>query len=193
MNLSREYTAILENAYDVGYEKIENEIGSIEFSMPLYDTKNAMIQALQYVELTDNEDEYIGLYRIMPSTIQKDKSNYTIKYTAMHVLGTLLDSVLFGYHELVNRTTKDVINYILGKQKQSIGFLRNVSSLGISAMHGKMRTALLMHCFLFRQHLTRTIFGNGTRKFIPLSYPLLSHRLNQFVGFKKGTTWKVLR
>lgn len=117
MNLSREYTAILENAYDVGYEKIENEIGSIEFSMPLYDTKNAMIQALQYVELTDNEDEYIGLYRIMPSTIQKDKSNYTIKYTAMHVLGTLLDSVLFGYHELVNRTTKDVINYILGKQK----------------------------------------------------------------------------
>lgn len=117
MNLSREYTAILENAYDVGYEKIENEIGSMEFSMPLYDTKNAMIQALQYVELTDNEDEYIGLYRIMPSTIQKDKSNYTIKYTAMHVLGTLLDSVLFGYHELVNRTTTDVINYVLGKQK----------------------------------------------------------------------------
>lgn len=117
MNLSREYTAILENAYDVSYEKIENEIGSIEFSMPLYDTKNAMIQALQYVELTDNEDEYIGLYRIMPSTIQKDKSNYTIKYTAMHVLGTLLDSVLFGYHELVNRTTTEVINYILGKQK----------------------------------------------------------------------------
>lgn len=117
MNLSREYTAILENAYDVGYEKIENEIGSIEFSMPLYDTKNSMIQELQYVELTDNEDEYIGLYRIMPSTIQKDKSNYTIKYTAMHVLGTLLDSVLFGYHELINRTTKDVINYVLGKQK----------------------------------------------------------------------------
>lgn len=117
MNLSREYTAILENAYDVSYEKIENEIGSIEFSMPLYDTKNSMIQELQYVELTDNENEYIGLYRIMPSTIQKDSSKYEIKYTAMHVLGTLLDSVLFGYHELINRTTKDVINYVLGKQK----------------------------------------------------------------------------
>ncbi|MGM0166930.1 hypothetical protein IGI39_001910 [Enterococcus sp. AZ135] len=117
MNLSREYTAILENAYDVSYEKIENNIGTIDFSMPLYDTKNPMIQALQYVELTDNEGEYIGLYRIMPSTIQKDKTNYSIKYTAMHVLGTLLDSVLFGYHELVNRTTTDVINYVLGKQK----------------------------------------------------------------------------
>lgn len=117
MNLSQEYTAILENAYDVSYEKLENEIGSLDFSMPLYDTKNPMIQALQYVELTDNEGEYIGLYRIMPSTIQKDSSNYSIKYTAMHVLGTLLDSVLFGYHELVNRTTTDVINYVLGKQK----------------------------------------------------------------------------
>ncbi|MFN6834670.1 phage tail spike protein, partial [Enterococcus hirae] len=115
MNLSREYTAILENAYDVSYEKIENEIGSIEFTMPLYDTKNSMIQALQYVELTDNENEYIGLYRIMPSTIQKDPSNYSIKYTAIHVIGTLLDSVLFGYHELVNRTTTDVINYVLNQ------------------------------------------------------------------------------
>lgn len=117
MNLSREYTAILENAHDVSYEKIENEIGSIEFKMPLYDTKNSMIQALQYVELTDNENEYIGLYRIMPSTIQKDPANYSIKYTAMHVIGTLLDSVLFGYHELVNRTTADVINYVLNQQK----------------------------------------------------------------------------
>lgn len=117
MNLSREYTAILENAYDVSYQKIENEIGSIEFSMPLYDTKNTMIQELQYVELTDNENEYIGLYRIMPSTTRKDANDYSITYTAMHVLGTLLDSVLFGYHELVNQTTKDVINYILGKQK----------------------------------------------------------------------------
>ena len=117
MNLSREYTAILENAYDVSYQKIENEIGSIEFSMPLYDTKNTMIQELQYVELTDNENEYIGLYRIMPSTTRKDANDYSITYTAMHVLGTLLDSVLFGYHELINRTTKDVINYILDKQK----------------------------------------------------------------------------
>lgn len=117
MNLNREYTAILENAYDVSYDKIENEIGSIDFSMPLYDTKNSMIQALQYVELTDNENEYIGLYRIMPSAIQKDKATSTIKYTAIHVLGTLLDSVLFGYYEITNKKTVDVINFVLSQQK----------------------------------------------------------------------------
>ncbi len=117
MDLKREYTAILENATKVSYEKIENEIGSIEFTMPIDDPKNEQIQALLWVELTDNENEYIGLYRVMPSEIKKDRSNFTIHYTAYHVLGTLLDSVLFGYHELVNKKTVDVINYVLSKQK----------------------------------------------------------------------------
>ncbi|MGX2944225.1 phage tail spike protein [Enterococcus alishanensis] len=124
MDLKREYTAILENASKVSYEKVENQIGNIEFTMPIDDEKNNFLQEMLYVELTDNEDEYIGLYRIMPSTIQKDESNNTIKYTAIHVLGTLLDSVLFGYHELVNRTTKDVINYVLSKQTTKHWVLR---------------------------------------------------------------------
>jgi len=116
MNLKREYTAILENAHNVSYEKIENQIGNIEFTMPLDDDKNEFLQEMLWVELTDNENEYIGLYRVMPSEIQKDASNNKITYTAVHALGTLLDSVLFGYHELVNRKTIDVINYVLNKQ-----------------------------------------------------------------------------
>lgn len=116
MNLKREYTAILENAHNVSYEKIENQIGNIEFTMPLDDDKNEFLQEMLWVELTDNENEYIGLYRVMPSEIQKDASNNKITYTAIHALGTLLDSVLFGYHELVNRKTIDVINYVLNKQ-----------------------------------------------------------------------------
>ncbi|MBO0438974.1 phage tail protein [Candidatus Enterococcus ikei] len=116
MNLKREYTAILENAHNVSYEKIENQIGNIEFTMPLDDEKNEFLQEMLWVELTDNENEYIGLYRVMPSKIQKNASNNKITYTAIHALGTLLDSVLFGYHELVNRKTIDVINYVLNKQ-----------------------------------------------------------------------------
>lgn len=116
MNLKREYTAILENAHNVSYEKIENQIGNIEFTMPLDDPKNTFLQEMLWVELTDNENEYIGLYRVMLSTIRKDAGNNTITYTAAHALSTLIDSVLFGYHELVNRKTIDVINYILNKQ-----------------------------------------------------------------------------
>lgn len=116
MNLKREYTAILQNASKVSYTKLKNQIGDLSFEMPLFDTKNNMIQALQWVELTDNQGEYIGLYRIMPSQTKKDASNNTISYTATHALSTLIDDVLFGYHEIVNRTTTEAINYILSKQ-----------------------------------------------------------------------------
>ncbi len=44
MDLKREYTAVLDNAYNVGYEKIENQIGNLEFSMPLDDPKNEFLQ-----------------------------------------------------------------------------------------------------------------------------------------------------
>ncbi|EFM82370.1 phage minor structural protein, N-terminal domain protein [Enterococcus faecalis TX4248] len=117
MDLKREYTAVLDNAYNVGYEKIENQIGNLEFSMPLDDPKNEFLREMLWVELTDNENEYIGLYRVMPSTVRKDASNNSITYTANEALCTLLDTVLFGYHELVNRKTIDVINYLLNKQR----------------------------------------------------------------------------
>lgn len=117
MDLKREYTAVLDNAYNVGYEKIENQIGNLEFSMPLDDPKNEFLQEMLWVELTDNENEYIGLYRVMPSTVRKDASNNSITYTANEALCTLLDTVLFGYHELVNQKTVDVINYLLNKQR----------------------------------------------------------------------------
>ena len=35
---------------------------------------------MQWVELTDNENEYIGLYRVMPTTIKKDANNNQIHY-----------------------------------------------------------------------------------------------------------------
>lgn len=75
MDLKREYTAVLDNAYNVGYEKIENQIGNLEFSMPLDDPKNEFLQEMLWVELTDNENEYIGLYRVMPSTVRKDRKS----------------------------------------------------------------------------------------------------------------------
>ena len=117
MDLSRRYTAILENATRVSYEKMENQIGTIQFTLPLDDPKNVFLNAMLWVELIDNENEYIGLFRIQTSSIQKDKSANTVSYVAIHALSTLLDSVLFGYYEITNKKTKDVINFILAQQK----------------------------------------------------------------------------
>jgi phage minor structural protein len=107
--------AILENAYDDGYEKRFNEVGSQWFTLPLDDPKNEHCNAFNFVKYT-LDDEYIGLYRIVPKLTQKDASRNEIQYECQHVIGTLLDSVLFRYHQNTNLSTRDNIEYILSKQ-----------------------------------------------------------------------------
>jgi phage minor structural protein len=107
--------AMLENAYDDGYEKRFNEVGSQWFTLPLDDPKNSLCNAFNFVKYT-LDDEYIGLYRIVPKLTQKDASRNEIQYECQHVIGTLLDSVLFRYHQNTNLSTRDNIEYILSKQ-----------------------------------------------------------------------------
>ncbi|TCN25475.1 phage tail spike protein [Mesobacillus foraminis] len=111
--------AILENAYGVSYERSFNELWKASFSLPLNDEKNAECKPLNYVEITDDSnDEYIGLFRIIPKTISKDESNNNITYECEHVLATLLDSSLFKYHQLDNLPTKESLQYLMNRQKE---------------------------------------------------------------------------
>lgn len=103
--------AILENAYKIGYEKVSNQIWSASFSLPINDPKNEEVQLLKYVEIDD-----VGLFRIIPK--QTKKSSNTITYQCEHVLATLLNSILFKYHQLTNYTTTDVLLYLLDQQKE---------------------------------------------------------------------------
>jgi len=64
----------------------------------------------------DLTGEYIGLFRIVPSYTEKDESTAQIKYECEHVLSTLLDDVLFLYHDKLDASTADVIAYILEQQ-----------------------------------------------------------------------------
>lgn len=109
--------AILENAYDDGYEKRFNEVGSMWFTLPLNDLKNNHCNAFNFVKYTLN-DEYIGLYRIVPKMTRKDASRNEIQYECQHVISTLLDDVLFSYHQTVNWTTRQNIQYILDQQTE---------------------------------------------------------------------------
>lgn len=116
-NQQRKLTAVLENAYGISYEKRLNELWLASFSLPLDDPKLTYCQPFHYVEITDDlTNEYIGLYRIEPSLIRKSESTNTVEFTLKHVLATLLDDVLFGYHQTTNWTTKQNIEYILDKQ-----------------------------------------------------------------------------
>lgn len=110
LDLQRKTTAILENAYNIGYNKVSNQIWSASFSLPINDPKVSKVKLLKYVEIKD-----VGLFRIIPK--QTKKSSNSVTFKCEHVLATLLDSVLFKYHQLTNYTTSEVLQYLLDQQK----------------------------------------------------------------------------
>lgn len=109
---SRRRTAILENAYGVSEQQRINSIWSLSFSLPWDDQKNKFCNPFWYVRKDGGE-----LYRIMPSQMSVDETG-SITYQCEHVLATLIDNVLFGYHVVGNLGvyTADVIRYVLDHQ-----------------------------------------------------------------------------
>jgi phage minor structural protein len=79
--------------------------------LPLDDVKNAYCQPLYFVDIPD-----VGLFRIVPSKVEKTESTNEITYECDHVLATLLDDVLFRYHQTDNLTTRENIEYLLEQQ-----------------------------------------------------------------------------
>ena len=97
-----------------GYTKQRNAVWSAKFSLPYDDPKRKHCEPFNYVKIEDN-GKYIGLFRIIPSLTNFDDQKI-VSYTLEHVLSTLLDDVLFLYHQLSNWTTKEVLQYIIDKQ-----------------------------------------------------------------------------
>lgn len=108
--------AYLDNAYAIGYQLTLNELWYANFSMPADDPKNIYCQPFNYVEIYD-DTQRVELFRIMPSTLVRS-SQGDISYQCEHVLATLLDDVLFKYHQIGNIGvgTTTVLRYILDRQ-----------------------------------------------------------------------------
>lgn len=118
LNLNRSKIAILENAYNVNYEKQTNSIWSASFYLPLNDPKVDKVQQMKFVEIIDTDGEYIGLFRIMPSETEVSVSENRVKFECNHVLSLLMDSVMFRYHQISpNTSTREVLEYLLSLQK----------------------------------------------------------------------------
>lgn len=109
---NRRRIAIAENAYGVSEDQKINALWYLHFSLPYDDSKNEYCQPFNYVRSDGGE-----LYRIMPSAERIDDTG-GIEYQCEHVLATLLDNVLFGYHVVGNLGvyTSDCINYVLNHQ-----------------------------------------------------------------------------
>ena len=91
--------AVLENASDVSYVLTHNDLWTASFSLPVDDPQNAHCQAHNLVRLPDGSRD-TGLYRIVGMPTCQLEAGGTCTYSLEHVMATLLDDVLFGYHEI---------------------------------------------------------------------------------------------
>lgn len=108
---------VLENAFDISVTRRVNELWTASFSLPKNDKKNDLCSHLYYVDITSPTGRYYGLYRIMPTMTSKSESDDKITYTCHHVLSTLMDDVLDGYHQFTNQTTRYVLQALLDRQE----------------------------------------------------------------------------
>jgi phage minor structural protein len=115
LNRQRQEIARLKNAFNIGYEKRLNELWFAGFTLPLEDPNLAKCEPFNMVEITD-DGEYIGLFRIEPSLTRRNESAGTVEFELKHVFATLLDDILFRYHQTTNWKTRQNIEYLLGKQ-----------------------------------------------------------------------------
>ena len=109
--------AYLENATRIGYTKRHNGLWTGSFELPADDPKNALLQHMYLVELRDSAE--VGLFRISGRERQRRLGGeLMIAYSLEHVLATLMDSILYRYHEIggLGIYTTDVLEYILSHQ-----------------------------------------------------------------------------
>lgn len=116
--------AYLQNAYSIGYNLYTNTLWTASFRLPHSDPKTKYCSSFNFIEIWDidggGDDRYIGLFRILPQTEEPLGTEAYIEYKLEHVLSTLLDDIMLGWHEIGDTDifTNQVIAYILDKQTQ---------------------------------------------------------------------------
>lgn len=113
-NMNR--VAHLENVFDLSYELPLNELWTASFSLPKDDPKAMYVQPFYYAEIFDGTRR-VDLFRMMPQEITRN-DQAVLQVDCEHVLATLIDDVLFQYHQIGNIGvfTNEVIRYVLDRQ-----------------------------------------------------------------------------
>lgn len=109
--------AYLENATNISYKRKLNDLWEAGFTLPADDPKNDYCQPFNFVRIYDGDKE-VGLFRIIQPQLIRSNGEKVIQYQCEHVLATLVDDVLFRYHQIggAGISTADVLEYILSHQ-----------------------------------------------------------------------------
>ena len=115
-NQRMEWEANLTKATKVGYKQVRNGLWMATFTLPASDPKNQYCQPFNYVEIFDGKKR-VELFRIMKDGLMRAKRGY-ITYLCEFVITTLIDDIMFKYHQIGNIGvfTPEVLNYILSFQ-----------------------------------------------------------------------------
>lgn len=115
-NRNMKRLAYLDNAMSVSYSLETNSLWTATFTMPADDKKNEYCVPLNFVEIFDG-DERIDLFRIIGEDLERS-DGATRFYNCEHVLATLLNDILFQYHQCggYGVNTAAVLKYVLSRQ-----------------------------------------------------------------------------
>ena len=108
--------AVLDNA-DAGYSLKSNDLSTASVTLPTPDPKNQYMAAHNFVRIYDGDEE-VGLFRIITEPGTSNAVGGWTEYTLEHVIATLVDDIMFGYHEVggADYGTASVAEYILSQQ-----------------------------------------------------------------------------
>jgi len=117
-DLNLQKVAMLEKAQNISLEETLNKPSSTQltFTLPYNDPKLTYCDPFRFVRVRGKNRDY-GYFRILPKeTIHNNTGIETI--ICEPAIATLVDSLLYGYHQIGNLGvyTKDVLRYVLGKQ-----------------------------------------------------------------------------
>lgn len=112
-------TALVESAFNVGYELKLNDISQASFSLGTGDPVAAALKPRAIVSIPDGGRE-LGLFRVIGMPRQQYGHGGVIEYSLEHVCATLMDDCLPGFLTLggTGVTTADVIEALLARQSR---------------------------------------------------------------------------
>lgn len=115
-DINNEVVAILDQAYKIGYSLNRNKLAFCSFTLPLNDSKVALVQPKYFVELHDY-DRRIGTFIVNPKFTVKNESTNEVTFECEHVLALLHNDILLGYHQYTNLNTSQVLTNLLAMQE----------------------------------------------------------------------------
>lgn len=116
LDIDGNLVAILNRAYNIGYDKIKNGLWTASFTLPLNDSKLEYVQPKYHIEIFDH-DKRIGRFIVNPKRTTKNESTREVTFNCEHVLSTLHSDILFMYHQYTHLSTRSTLEALLENQE----------------------------------------------------------------------------